>query len=112
MGALQVADSGAHGSDSMSGETAGSLAQMAEKMLARMREGDWFDMNSHGEWQRVKLIWCNDNRSLFMFQSRSGSPHSMTRRICLKLIQSEQLLPAKRSNSSSRKLASLLESRH
>ena len=112
MGALQVADSGAHGSDSMSGETAGSLAQMAEKMLARMREGDWFDMNSHGEWQRVKLIWCNDNRSLFMFQSRSGSPHSMTRRICLKLIQSEQLLPAKRGSSSSRQLASLLESRH
>ena len=113
MGALLAApDSGSHGNDSVSGETADSLAQMAEKMLARMREGDWFDMNSHGEWQRVKLIWSNDNRSLFMFQSRSGSPHSMTRRICLKLIQSEQLLPAKRSNSSSRKLASLLESRH
>ena len=47
-----------------------------------------------------------------MFQSRSGSPHSMTRRICLKLIQSEQLLPAKRGSSSSRQLASLLESRH
>ena len=111
MGALQaVPDSGPGSSDSLSGESAGSLAQMAEKMLARMREGDWFDMNSLGEWQRVKLIWSNDNRSLFMFQSRAGSPHSMTRRICLKLIQSEMLLPAKRRRSS-HQLASLLESR-
>ena len=111
MGALHVAvDAGSQ--DSMSGENAASLAQLAEHMLSRMREGDWFDMYSHGEWQRVKLIWSNDTRSLFMFQSRSGSPHSMTRRICLKLIQSEQLLPVKRQRASSRQLASLLEADH
>ncbi|WP_236903873.1 DUF1631 family protein [Comamonas serinivorans] len=69
----------------------GQLKSEAELLLQNMREQDWFDLFSHGNWQRVQLVWCNDNRSLFMFRGRTGSPHSMTRRICLKLMQHDQL---------------------
>ncbi len=105
LGVLQLAP------DSLSSDHDGlNFAELAEQLLMRMREGDWFDMLSHGDWQRVQLVWSNDNRSLFMFQGRAGSPHSMTRRICLKLMQSEQLLPVKRRSSRSLQLASLLDS--
>ena len=106
LGVLQLAP------DSISSDHDGlNFADLAEQLLMRMREGDWFDMLSHGDWQRVQLVWSNDNRSLFMFQSRAGSPHSMTRRICLKLMQSEQLLPVKRRSLRSHQLASVLDSR-
>jgi hypothetical protein len=100
--------------DSASGELDPQQIQAeAERALQRMGHKDWFDMFSHGEWQRVQLVWCNDNRSLFMFQGRTGSPHSMTRRICLKLLQQDLLRPVKvRSRSRSRKLVSVLDSGH
>lgn len=61
--------------------------------LERMRTGDWFDLRVRGQWRRAQLSWTSDNRALFMFVSRGGRPHSMTRRTCEKLILNRNLRP-------------------
>ena len=50
--------------------------------MARLREGSWVDIYSHGEWLRAKLTWASGNGALFMFVSHGGQPHTMTRRSC------------------------------
>lgn len=59
--------------------------------LARLRQGDWVDLLSHGKWRRAQLLWTSDNGALFMFVSRGGQPHTMTRRTCEKLMKLRQL---------------------
>ncbi|QTD46876.1 DUF1631 family protein [Ottowia testudinis] len=61
--------------------------------LARLRTGDWVDLKVRGHWRRAQLDWTSDNGALFMFISRGGRPHSMTRRTCEKLIRTRQLRP-------------------
>ena len=46
-----------------------------------------------GHWRRAQLHWTSENGTLFMFISRGGRPHSMTRRTCEKLIRERQLRP-------------------
>jgi hypothetical protein len=59
--------------------------------LARLRPGDWVDLRVRDAWRRAQLTWSSDNGSLFMFVSRGGRPHSMTRRTCEKLIRARFL---------------------
>lgn len=61
--------------------------------LARLRVGDWADLKVRGQWRRAQLQWTSDNGALFMFISRGGRPHSMTRRTCEKLLRARHLRP-------------------
>ena len=62
-------------------------------ILERLRTGDWVDLRVRDQWRRAQLVWSSENGSLFMFVSRGGRPHSMTRRTCEKLIRSRYLRP-------------------
>lgn len=62
-------------------------------LLERLRKGDWVDLCVRDQWHRAQLSWTSDNGSLFMFVSRGGRPHSMTRRTCEKLIRKGNLRP-------------------
>ena len=62
-------------------------------MLERLRTGDWVDLRVRDQWRRAQLVWSSENGSLFMFVSRGGRPHSMTRRTCEKLIRARHLRP-------------------
>ncbi len=68
-------------------------AIQAEAILSGLREGDWVDLHSHGEWLRAQLIWASGKGTLFMFVSRGGRPHSMTKRSCERLIANRLLRP-------------------
>lgn len=80
---------------------AAALAEEADEMgdinaaatLVGLREGDWVDLYSHREWLRAQLIWASSKGTLFMFVSRGGRPHSMTKRSCERLIASRLLRP-------------------
>ncbi|MDO9434565.1 DUF1631 family protein [Hydrogenophaga sp.] len=65
----------------------------ASAVLAHLREGDWVDLYSHREWLRAQLIWASSKGTLFMFVSRGGRPHSMTKRSCERLIAGRLLRP-------------------
>lgn len=62
-------------------------------IMAQLREGDWVDLYSKRNWHRAQLIWASARGTLFMFVSHGGRPHSMTKRICERLIASRYLRP-------------------
>lgn len=64
-----------------------------DEVLDRLSTGDWVDLYSHRDWLRAELVWVNPKRSLFMFVSQGGQTHSMTRRICVRLVQDRLLRP-------------------
>jgi hypothetical protein len=66
-----------------------------ESILASLREGDWVDLYSKRRWLRAQLIWSGSKATLFMFVSHGGQPHSMTRRICERLIRDRFLRPVR-----------------
>lgn len=70
----------------------------AAAALARLREGDWVDLYSRREWLRAQLVWASSRGTLFMFVSRGGRPHSMTKRSCERLIAGRLLRPIETRN--------------
>jgi len=66
-----------------------------QSMLANLREGDWVDLYSKRRWLRAQLIWASTRGTLFMFVSHGGQPHSMTKRICERLIRERYLRPVR-----------------
>ncbi len=66
-----------------------------ESILAQLREGDWVDLYSKRCWHRAQLIWASSKGTLFMFVSHGGRPHSMTKRICERLIGDRYLRPVR-----------------
>jgi hypothetical protein len=62
-------------------------------IMGQLREGDWVDLYSKRSWHRAQLIWASARATLFMFVSHGGRPHSMTKRICERLIASRCLRP-------------------
>lgn len=80
-------------------------------VLTALRVGDWVDLYSRREWLRAQLIWASANSSLFMFVSRGGRPHSMTRRSCERLIAGRFLRPIGSRNVVETALAAVRESR-
>lgn len=63
--------------------------------VVALREGDWFDLYSKRRWLRAQLIWASSNGALFMFVSQGGRPHSMTKRVCERLIRERYLRPVR-----------------
>jgi hypothetical protein len=66
-----------------------------QDIIAGLREGDWVDLYSKRRWLRAQLIWASTRGTLFMFVSHGGQPHSMTRRICDRLIRERFLRPVR-----------------
>ena len=66
-------------------------AALGSLVLADMREGEWFDLYSKQHWLRAQLIWASSKATLFMFVSHGGQPHTMTKRICERLIKERHL---------------------
>ncbi len=66
-------------------------APTAAQVLGALRAGTWVDLFSGGKWHRAQLTWASGRGSLFMFVSHGGRPHSMTRRVCERLIDEGQL---------------------
>ncbi len=62
-------------------------------VLASLHVGDWVDLQASGQWLRARLVWANARATLFLFTSRGGHPHTMTRRSCEKLIRQRGLRP-------------------
>ncbi len=62
-------------------------------VLTGLRAGDWVDLYSDGQWLRAELVWASSKSSLFMFTSRGGRAHTMTRRSCEKLLAKRWLRP-------------------
>lgn len=46
----------------------------------------WIELLLDGHWVRAQLTWVSPHRSLFMFTSRAGSAHSMSRRTMERLL--------------------------
>lgn len=70
-----------------------AVPESPDEVLDGLSTGDWVDLYSHREWLRAELVWVNPKRTLFMFVSQGGQTHSMTRRICLRLVQDRLLRP-------------------
>ncbi len=66
-----------------------------DTVLANLRERDWIDLYSKRRWLRAQLIWASTKGTLFMFVSHGGQPHSMTKRICERLIRDRFLRPVR-----------------
>ena len=58
-----------------------------------LKEGDWVDLYANRRWRRAQLVWASAKRTLFMFVSHGGRPHSMTRRSCERLVRLRYLRP-------------------
>lgn len=82
-------------------------APHAQGTVVSMREGDWFDLYSKNEWRRAQLIWASSKGTLFMFVSHGGRPHSMTQRICERLVRERHLRPVRMHGVVSHALDSL-----
>jgi hypothetical protein len=64
-----------------------------DDVIAGLREGDWIDLYSKHRWLRAQLIWASTKGTLFMFVSHGGQPHSMTKRICERLVREHYVRP-------------------
>ena len=62
-------------------------------LLVGLHVGGWVDLYSGGEWLRAQLVWASAKGSLFMFTSRGGRAHTMTRRSCERLFAKRWLRP-------------------
>lgn len=65
----------------------------AAPVPVRLTTGEWFDLSSGGEWLRAQLVWASARGTLYMFISRGGRSHSMTRRTCERLLRERLLRP-------------------
>jgi hypothetical protein len=79
----------------------------ADEVLSELREGCWVDLYSKRRWRRAQLVWASSKGTLFMFVSHSGRPHSMTQRICRRLIEERFLRPVRTEEVVTRALKSL-----
>jgi len=65
----------------------------ADAVIAALLEGSWVDLFSKQQWRRAQLTWASGKRTLFMFVSHGGRPHSMTRRSLQRLVIDRLLRP-------------------
>ncbi|MCA0325473.1 MAG: DUF1631 domain-containing protein [Proteobacteria bacterium] len=74
-------------------ESEDDARERARRQTAALRTGDWVDLHVGGKWRRAELSWTSDNGALFMFLSRGGRAHSMTKRTCERLMRVRHLRP-------------------
>lgn len=65
----------------------------ADAVIAMLQEGCWVDLFSKQRWRRARLTWASGQRTLFMFVSHGGRPHSMTKRSLQRLVMNRLLRP-------------------
>jgi hypothetical protein len=65
----------------------------AQGLIAALQEGSWVDLYAGRKWRRARLSWMDSKSSLFLFVSRGGRPHSMTRRSLQRLVADRLLRP-------------------
>jgi hypothetical protein len=65
----------------------------ADALIDAFAEGSWVDLFSKQRWRRARLTWVSSRRTLFMFVSHGGRPHSMTRRSLQRLVSNRLLRP-------------------
>jgi hypothetical protein len=65
----------------------------ADAVIAGLREGSWVDLFSKQRWRRARMSWASGNRTLFMFVSHGGRPHSMTKRSLQRLVVGRLVRP-------------------
>src|SRR6185369_13628581 len=80
-----------------------------EGLLARLSPGCWVDLQARHHWRRAHLKWASDKRTLFLFVSHGGQPHSMTRRSMQKLVKERLLRPVDAQAVVPRALAQLAD---
>jgi hypothetical protein len=51
-----------------------------------LNNGAWVELLLDGTWIRAQLIWASPHRTLFMFTSKGGRAHSMSRRTMERLL--------------------------
>ena len=68
-------------------------AAQADATIDTLQEGCWVDLFSKQRWRRARLTWASSRRTLFMFVSQGGRPHSMTRRSLQRLVVNRLLRP-------------------
>ncbi len=68
-------------------------ARSPSAILDSLQPGAWVDLYSRRQWLRAQLMWASSKGTLFMFVSRGGRPHSMTKRSCEKLIRDRLMRP-------------------
>ena len=56
-----------------------------------LQQGDWVEMLLEAGWGRYQVTWASPHRTLFMFASAAGKPHSMTRRLLGKMLKGGSL---------------------
>jgi hypothetical protein len=59
----------------------------ADQIVNLLAPGCWVDLHARQQWRRAHLKWASDKRTLFLFVSPSGQPHSMTRRSLHRLVK-------------------------
>ena len=91
------------------GQTHETHELLIEAVLDGLTTGCWVDLHSHKRWLRAQLVWASARGTLFMFVSRGGRPHSMTRRSCARLIERQWLRPVGAHGVVAHALASLKE---
>jgi hypothetical protein len=65
----------------------------ADGLIATLQEGSWVDLFSKQRWRRARLTWASGKRTLFMFESHGGRPHSMTKRSLQRLVINHLVRP-------------------
>ncbi|WP_460890927.1 DUF1631 family protein, partial [Ramlibacter alkalitolerans] len=82
--------------------------QDAEALLSGLAPGCWVDLHARHQWRRAHLKWASDKRTLFLFVSHGGQPHSMTRRSLHKLVKDRLVRPVDSQAVVPRALAQLV----
>jgi hypothetical protein len=67
--------------------------EQADALIGTLEEGAWVDLFSKQRWRRAQLTWASGKRTLFMFVSHGGRPHSMTKRSLQRLVVNRLLRP-------------------
>jgi len=74
------------------GDTRPNTSELAPALPdAGLEPGTWVEMMLEGGWARYQVTWASPHGTLFMFTSAGGKPHSMTRRLLGKMLQTGTL---------------------
>jgi hypothetical protein len=64
-----------------------------DALIDGLLEGHHVDLFARQRWRRATLGWTSTQRSLFLFTSEGGEPHTMTRRTLHRLVANRLLRP-------------------
>lgn len=71
--------------DVSSAVSASDMVPISPEVTVSIPIGSWVELMLEGAWVRAQLTWASPMRSLFMFVSRGGKAHSMSKRTMDKL---------------------------